>query len=241
MKRLYYYLQTLNIKLDKMLRGRMDEASYTKFKTEHGKELSTAEIFNILRDLDKVKHGEMKLSEYVNKRGTVYLDEKIQPLFVEEIPEPEPEESHGLVERRFKIMTDQKTNQSNASGKQNIKTFTTGELREIALNSSKKRSSIPVWLIALAVTVLIGVCLFLVAVPHQHTQQEFNPLYNKNNKVSTSTPQKGNVFLCTSETSTKYHNNLRCRGLKACSAEIVEEELTNAEDMGYEKCRYCYH
>lgn len=101
MKRLYYYLQTLNLKLEKILRNRMDEAAYTKFKTEHGKELSTAEIFNILRDLDKVKHGEMKLSEYVNKRGTVYLDEKIQPLFVEE--RPEPEESHGLIDRRYKI------------------------------------------------------------------------------------------------------------------------------------------
>ena len=91
MNRIYYYLQTLNIKIDKMLRRRMDEAAYTKFKTEHGKELSSVEIFNILRDLDKVMYGEMKLSEYVDKRGTVYLDEKIQPLFVKERPKQEPE------------------------------------------------------------------------------------------------------------------------------------------------------
>lgn len=105
MNRIYYYIQTLNVKIDKMLRRKMDEAAYTKFKTEHGKELSTAEIFNILRDLDKVMHGEMKLSEYVDKLGAVYLDEKIQPLFVKERVKREPEDSHGLVERRFKIKT----------------------------------------------------------------------------------------------------------------------------------------
>lgn len=103
MKRLYYYLQTLNLKLDKILRNRMDEAAYLKFKTEHGKELSTAEIFTILRDLDKVMHGEMKLSEYVEKRGTVYLDEKIQPLFVKERLKQGPEDSTGLIDRRYKI------------------------------------------------------------------------------------------------------------------------------------------
>lgn len=219
-----------------MLRRKMDEAAYTKFKTEHGKELSTAEIFNILRDLDKVMHGEMKLSEYVDKRGTVYLDEKIQPLFVKERQKKDSEESHGLIDRRFKVKTDQKTNQSYVSGENSNKSFTIDELREIALNSSKKRSSIPIWLITLAFIALIGVVLFLVAVPQQHTQEEVNSLYKK----FAVTPQNGNVFVCTSETSTKYHNNLRCRGLKSCSAEIVEEDLTNAEDMGYEKCRYCY-
>lgn len=230
MKRVYYYLQTLNIKIDKMLRRKMDEAAYTKFKTEHGKELSTAEIFNILRDLDKVMYGEMKLSEYVEKRGTVYLDEKIQPLFVKERQKKDSEESHGLIDRRFKVKMDQKINQSNVSDKKNVKTFTTDELREIALNSSKKRSSIPIWLITLAFIALIGVVLFLVAKPQQHTQKEVNSLYKK----SAVMPQNGNVFVCTSETSTKYHNNLRCRGLKSCSAEIVEKDLTNAEDMGYE-------
>lgn len=67
-----------------------------------------------------------------------------------------------------------------------------------------------------------------------------NKVYNSTANTFASTPQKGIVFVCTSETSTKYHKNLRCRGLKSCSAEIVEEDLTNAEDMGYEKCRYCY-
>ena len=47
MRSIYYYIQTLNVKIDKMLRHKMDEAAYTKFKTEHGKELSTAEILYI--------------------------------------------------------------------------------------------------------------------------------------------------------------------------------------------------
>lgn len=105
MKRIYYYLQVLNLKLDKLLHSRMDEAAYLKFKTEHGKELTPAQVFTILRDIDKVMHGEMKMSEYVEKRGTVYLDEKIQPLFVKERQKREPEESDGLFDRRFKIKT----------------------------------------------------------------------------------------------------------------------------------------
>ena len=146
-----------------------------------------------------------------------------------------------MVDRRFKIKTDQKTSQNNVSGEKNIKTFTIDELREIALNSSKKRSKIKFWLIVLAILFVISVGLFFIgkgiAVTQQHTTPQANSLYN----ISASTPQKGNVFVCTSENSTKYHNNIRCRGLKSCSAEIVEEELINAEDMGYEKCRYCYH
>ena len=240
MNNIYYYIQTLNVKIDKMLRRKMDEAAYTKFKTEHGKELSTAEIFNILRDLDKVMHGEMKLSEYVDKRGTVYLDEKIQPLFVKERQKQEPERSHGLIDRRYRIKMDQKTNLSNVPGENYNKSFTIDELREIALKNSKKRSSIPIWSIILVVILLIGVGLFLIgegiAVTQQHTQKEVNSLYDK----SAVTPQKGNVFVCTSETSTKYHNDLRCQGLKACSAEIEEVGMTEAVDMGYEKCGWCY-
>ena len=223
MNRIYYYLQTLNIKIEKLLRRKMDEAAYTKFKTEHGKELSTAEVFNILRDLEKVIYGEMKLSEYVDKRGTIYLDERIQPLLKKERPKNEPVENHGVFERRYKT-----TKIEN----QNIRI----EPQEL-LSSTKRSSSHYKTGIILCIIALLGVggCFMW----NTNKKQDSNELYNS--RTFATTPQKGNVFVCTSETATKYHNNLKCRGLLSCSDEIKEVELTEAEDMGYEECYYCYH
>lgn len=49
-----------------------------------------------------------------------------------------------------------------------------------------------------------------------------------------------NVYICTGETSTKYHSDPDCRGLSRCSGEIEEVSEEEAEDMGRTPCKICY-
>lgn len=48
------------------------------------------------------------------------------------------------------------------------------------------------------------------------------------------------VYICTGETSTKYHSDPDCRGLSRCSGEIEEVSEEEAEDMGRTPCKICY-
>lgn len=48
------------------------------------------------------------------------------------------------------------------------------------------------------------------------------------------------VYICTGETSTKYHSDPDCRGLSRCSGEIEEISEEEAEDMGRTPCKICY-
>lgn len=48
------------------------------------------------------------------------------------------------------------------------------------------------------------------------------------------------VYICTGETSTKYHSDPECRGLGRCSSEIEEVTEEEAEDMGRTPCKICY-
>lgn len=49
-----------------------------------------------------------------------------------------------------------------------------------------------------------------------------------------------NVYICTGESSTKYHSDPDCRGLSRCSGEIEEISEEEAEDMGRTPCKICY-
>ena len=48
------------------------------------------------------------------------------------------------------------------------------------------------------------------------------------------------VYICTGETSTKYHCEPDCKGLSRCSGEIEEISEEEAEDMGRTPCKICY-
>lgn len=50
----------------------------------------------------------------------------------------------------------------------------------------------------------------------------------------------GNVFICTGESSERYHCDRDCRGLSRCSGEIEEISEEEAEDMGRTPCKICY-
>lgn len=48
------------------------------------------------------------------------------------------------------------------------------------------------------------------------------------------------VYICTGETSTKYHSDPDCLGLSHCSGEIEEVSVEDAEAMGRTPCKICY-
>lgn len=50
----------------------------------------------------------------------------------------------------------------------------------------------------------------------------------------------GSVYICTGETSTKYHSDPDCHGLTRCSGEIEEVNEEEAENMGRTPCKICY-
>lgn len=58
--------------------------------------------------------------------------------------------------------------------------------------------------------------------------------YKERNNVT------GVVYICTGETSTKFHCNRDCKGLSRCSGEIEEVSEEEAEDMGRTPCKICY-
>ena len=56
------------------------------------------------------------------------------------------------------------------------------------------------------------------------------------------TPSSHNstVYVCTGEKAIRYHKSEDCRGLLRCSAEIVEQDVDEAEDQGLTPCKICY-
>ena len=54
------------------------------------------------------------------------------------------------------------------------------------------------------------------------------------------TGSSDNVFICTGESSERYHCDRDCRGLSRCSGEIEEVSEEEAEDMGRTPCKICY-
>lgn len=77
--RLYQYLG------DYIYKHGVDSA-IVKYKHKHRRTLTMAEQCTVLIDVDKVKYGEMSLSEYIDKWGTVFVDEHFQKLFIQERP-----------------------------------------------------------------------------------------------------------------------------------------------------------
>ena len=55
-----------------------------------------------------------------------------------------------------------------------------------------------------------------------------------------SADSSDNVFICTGESSERYHCDRDCRGLSRCSGEIEEVSEEEAENMGRTPCKICY-
>ena len=62
----------------------------------------------------------------------------------------------------------------------------------------------------------------------------------KKESVAKSADSSDNVFICTGESSERYHCDRDCRGLSRCSGEIEEVSEEEAEDMGRTPCKICY-
>lgn len=80
MNKLLYLLYRLHARIGSLISKKISEEDVVKYKLQHDKPLSLAEQFRILQDVEKVCKGELKLSEYIEKRGTAYVDEKFWPL-----------------------------------------------------------------------------------------------------------------------------------------------------------------
>lgn len=102
MNKLFYFFYTLHQRIGQFFEKRIDNSAVIRYKTENGIKLSKSEEIQILVDVDKVIYGEMKLSEYFEKRGTVYVDEKFLPLIIREREEPLRNTLGERLEKRFK-------------------------------------------------------------------------------------------------------------------------------------------
>lgn len=49
---------------------------------------------------------------------------------------------------------------------------------------------------------------------------------------------KNDVYVCVSKTAHKYHFTKSCRGLRACTHEIVKKSLKEAQGLGYTLCGF---
>jgi hypothetical protein len=47
------------------------------------------------------------------------------------------------------------------------------------------------------------------------------------------------VLLCTGPYATKYHNHV-CNGLLRCKADQVRVRLTDAQQKGFQACKWCF-
>jgi hypothetical protein len=52
--------------------------------------------------------------------------------------------------------------------------------------------------------------------------------------------KKGEVYICTSNTSKRYHNSIKCKGMQACRGTIAIVTLVNAKNTGKTPCRFCF-
>lgn len=66
-------------------------------------------------------------------------------------------------------------------------------------------------------------------------------IYDENKQIYFNHKEESElVYICTGETSTKYHSNSDCKGLYRCSGEIEEVSEEEAKDMGRTPCKICY-
>jgi hypothetical protein len=57
--------------------------------------------------------------------------------------------------------------------------------------------------------------------------------------VLMSSSQSNRVYICISSTATKYHDHY-CQGLKQCTHQIKEVSISEAKQLGYGPCGFCY-
>lgn len=96
-----FYLKLYNLyqRVGSFIEKKATPEKVAKYKKEHGQQLSMAEEFLILKDIESTIYGDMTLSEYIAKWGTIYIDEKFLPLLKREKP---VRELHGLQFNRFR-------------------------------------------------------------------------------------------------------------------------------------------
>lgn len=59
-------------------------------------------------------------------------------------------------------------------------------------------------------------------------------------RVSVPTYPNAKVWVCTGESSERYHAHNDCKGLRICRASVEEISLQEAESIGRTPCNKCY-
>lgn len=59
-------------------------------------------------------------------------------------------------------------------------------------------------------------------------------------RVSVPTDPNAKVWVCTGESSERYHAHNDCKGLRNCRASVEEISLQEAESIGRTPCNKCY-
>ena len=59
-------------------------------------------------------------------------------------------------------------------------------------------------------------------------------------RVSVPTDPNAKVWVCTGESSERYHAHNDCKGLRNCRASVEEISLQEAEGIGRTPCKKCY-
>lgn len=59
-------------------------------------------------------------------------------------------------------------------------------------------------------------------------------------RVSVPTDSNAKVWVCTGESSERYHAHNDCKGLRNCRASVEEISLQEAESIGRTPCKKCY-
>ena len=68
----------------------------------------------------------------------------------------------------------------------------------------------------------------------------FSSCESSHKRLAVPTDSNSKVWVCTGESSERYHAYSDCRGLSNCRASVEEISLQEAESMGRTPCRKCY-
>lgn len=63
---------------------------------------------------------------------------------------------------------------------------------------------------------------------------------NKKNAKELNPGDDETVYICTGESSVRYHSSPDCRGLERCSGSVEKVSKSYAESIGRTPCRICY-
>ena len=88
--------------------------------------------------------------------------------------------------------------------------------------------------------ILLFVSIILMASCSGSSKKSADVEPEKKGSSVRSAGSSDNVFICTGESSERYHCDRDCRGLSRCSGEIEEVSEGEAEDMGRTPCKICY-